>query len=107
MTKTCEKCLEVRADEDFYSGNICYRCIFAAKIAAKKKGPIRRKDCKQCGTVLDSSRWTYCSDHCSKLSKRKMDSNSWFRKIKTPVFGARFSYGANNENEDDLGAPSF
>lgn len=75
----CSGCNVERKDSDFLMGNEkCYKCVYEMKLRKIKK--VRK--CRECQEILCSSKWTYCSDECSKIGWARQKKDYWTNLVK-------------------------
>jgi predicted nucleic acid-binding Zn ribbon protein len=73
----CPICLIEREDKLFLGKEICYKCMYAQKVA---QANIRK--CKECGEPIPGKRWTYCSDKCGKIALKTQKKEHWTKVIR-------------------------
>lgn len=78
--QVCYKCKQSHPERDFLGKDTCYKCQYAQKLSLlkpkkmeKEKSPSREANtfCANCEKEIPQGRWTYCSEKCSKVQKKK------------------------------------
>lgn len=71
----CRECGGDKPEKDFLQEDVCFRCQYRKKTNTKEN--MKARKCRQCGIVLCSGRWIYCSNECSKKGEKEMKKNYW------------------------------
>lgn len=80
----CPECAEDRDFKDFLGKEVCYKCIYNAKI----KGIIKISAipvCVICKAVLSEGKRKFCSEECIKENNNIHNRTYWTRNIKAEV----------------------
>lgn len=76
----CPECQETRKESDFLMGNqICYKCVYAKKLASLRT---RTKKCKICKKECEKNRWVYCSKACAEIGEAQQNKVYWATSLK-------------------------
>lgn len=80
----CAECKIERMDKDFMPGQIiCYKCVYKEKILeANIKKKLKKKDCRECGSLVEYPKRVFCSQECAAKDKAKNNNTHWTNKIK-------------------------
>ena len=77
----CDGCNTDRKEDDFFHFEICYKCIYKAKMIKANKERLLRT-CRICHKVIPSNRTVYCNSTCAEVGIRQQKREYWTNKVK-------------------------